>query len=263
MHISPVVPSCPVGQREAEEARQRTEGPTGGFLNLGRMDSMDEPNADMTPLLIAARKKREAEAAARAEALAAAEASRSRPVNTVLLKPTKAEAKRLDRTGRMLKRAAVAVAAATELTPEQAAAAAAEVAKYEALKREFQAWNLSFIALGGATAYLAYSRDIAASYLAGALGGYFYLRLLNKSVDSFGSSGLAAGAGSLASQPRLLIPLALALGYNRWNTLAAEEAGLTLQLLPMLVGFFTYKLAVVARQSLELMRELSVKPKSE
>lgn len=37
----------------------------------------------------------------------------------------------------------------------------------------------------------------------------------------------------------------------------AEQSGLTLQLLPMLVGFFTYKVAVLAKQSLELFGELS------
>lgn len=37
----------------------------------------------------------------------------------------------------------------------------------------------------------------------------------------------------------------------------AEETGLTLQLLPMLLGFFTYKGAVIAKQSLVLFGELS------
>jgi ATP synthase protein I len=44
----------------------------------------------------------------------------------------------------------------------------------------------------------------------GALGGLVYLRLLNKSVDGFGG-----GLGGAVSQPRLLIPVILALGYNR------------------------------------------------
>ena len=57
--------------------------------------------------------------------------------------------------------------------------------------------------------------------------------------------------------PRLLIPVILALTYNRYNTLVAESSGIYLQLLPMLAGFFTYKGAVVARQSVSLFEELT------
>ena len=42
-----------------------------------------------------------------------------------------------------------------------------------------------------------------------------------------------------------------------YNTLVAEETGLTLQLLPILLGFFTYKGAVLAKQSLALFAELA------
>ncbi len=42
----------------------------------------------------------------------------------------------------------------------------------------------------------------------------------------------------------------------RWNFLAAAETGLTLQLLPMLAGFFTYKLAVLGRQGLAVYQEM-------
>lgn len=52
---------------------------------------------------------------------------------------------------------------------------------------------------------------MAASYGVGALGGLVYLRLLNRSVDGVGG-GLAGALG----QQRLLIPIILALGYNRW-----------------------------------------------
>lgn len=39
--------------------------------------------------------------------------------------------------------------------------------------------------------------------------------------------------------------------------MVADETGLTLQLLPMLIGFFTYKGAVIAKQSLVLFGELA------
>lgn len=44
---------------------------------------------------------------------------------------------------------------------------------------------------------------------------------------------------------------------RRYNLLVAEQTGLALQLLPMLLGFFTYKGAVVAKQSLVLFGELA------
>lgn len=58
-------------------------------------------------------------------------------------------------------------------------------------------------------------------------------------------------------QPRLLIPVLLALTYNRWNALYADEYGFHLNFYSMLIGFFTYKLAVLGRQGLELLNELS------
>jgi hypothetical protein len=65
------------------------------------------------------------------------------------------------------------------------------------------------------------------------------------------------GGGGGGGGPRLLIPVILALTYNRWNQLYADDYGLTLQLIPELLGFFTYKLAVVARQGLQVMNEFS------
>ena len=55
------------------------------------------------------------------------------------------------------------------------------------------------------------AQDTAASYGLGAVGGLMYLRLLNRSVDGMGASFLGAAGG----QARLLIPVILALAYNR------------------------------------------------
>lgn len=66
--------------------------------------------------------------------------------------------------------------------------------------------------------------------------------------------------GSLNSaigQPRLLIPVVLALTYNRWNAIYADDYGVHLDFYGMLIGFFTYKLAVVGRQGLQLLSDLS------
>lgn len=66
-----------------------------------------------------------------------------------------------------------------------------------------------------------------------------------------GAEGGAAGAAN----PRLLIPLILVLAANRWNELQADEYGVHLQILPELLGFFTYKAAVVGINFTALLRE--------
>lgn len=67
-------------------------------------------------------------------------------------------------------------------------------------------------------------QDVAASYLIGALGGIFYLRMLTRSVDSIGASTLGATAGGAAAQPRFLIPVILVLVYNRC-AISAQDSG--------------------------------------
>jgi ATP synthase protein I len=81
--------------------------------------------------------------------------------------------------------------------------------------------------------------------------------LLCFQLSAVGAEGVGGSMNSAVGQPRLLIPVVLALSYNRWNTLYADEYGVTLQLYALLVGFFTYKLAVLGRQGLELLSELS------
>lgn len=44
---------------------------------------------------------------------------------------------------------------------------------------------------------------------------------------------------------------------GRWNTLAADSAGLHLELMPMLLGFLTYKGAVLAKGAQDLFADLS------
>jgi len=125
--------------------------------------------------------------------------------------------------------------------------------RYEKLKTELQSWTLGLtVAVGGACAAF-YSRDVTASYLVGALGGVFYLRLLNRTVDAVGGDSLGGAAGGSA---RLLIPAVLVLGFNRFNEFKAEELGMHLELLPGLAGFFTYKMAVIGRQSVALANEM-------
>lgn len=165
---------------------------------------------------------------------------------------TRGEVRAWDRSGRY-SRKVVAITPTEESAEEIAAQVAAETARYEELKRELQMWATGLTAASLVATAVFYGRDVAASYGVGALGGLVYLRLLHRSVDGIGYGGVGAALG----QNRLLIPIILALGFNRYNILFADSTGLTLQLLPILVGFFTYKGAVIARQSLVLFGELS------
>lgn len=167
--------------------------------------------------------------------------------------PTRGEVRNWDRGGRYSKKV-VATTSSLSQEEELEQIRQAELEAYQDLKKELQLYAAGLTALCLTATYLVYGRDIAASYGIGALAGLFYLRLLNRSVDGFGGFG---GIGGALGQQRLLIPVILALGYNRYNTLMSENTGLTLQLLPMLVGFFTYKGAVVARQSLVLFSDLT------
>eukprot|EP00967_Tisochrysis_lutea_P054827 scaffold68712_cov21-Tisochrysis_lutea.AAC.2 len=74
------------------------------------------------------------------------------------------------------------------------------------------------VQVGTAATYATYGREVSISYVVGALAGIVYLRLLGKSVDGVGGGQIGGGgAGSVVGQPRLLIPLILALAYNRVN----------------------------------------------
>lgn len=51
-------------------------------------------------------------------------------------------------------------------------------------------------------------------------------------------------------------------GRVRWNELKAEDVGLVLQFVPLVLGFFTYKAAMVARGGLDLFSEIASDRKS-
>ncbi|KAB8428879.1 hypothetical protein FH972_024992 [Carpinus fangiana] len=115
--------------------------------------------------------------------------------------------------------------------------------QYFKLKKKLQILTLGIGGVGLVSSYVSYSPEIAVSFGAGFLGSLVYMRMLGTSVDSMadGAKGLVKGA---AAQPRLLVPVALVMIYNRWNGILVPEYGfMHLELIPMLVGFFTYKIA--------------------
>ncbi|KAH9742855.1 protein CONSERVED ONLY IN THE GREEN LINEAGE 160 [Citrus sinensis] len=125
--------------------------------------------------------------------------------------------------------------------PEVLAAQSKE--QYFKLKSKLQFLTLGIGGVGLVSAYISYSPEIAASFAAGLLGSLVYIRMLGSTVDSMaaGAKGLMKGA---VGQPRLLVPVVLVMIYNRWNEITVPEYGfLHLELIPMLVGFFTYKIA--------------------
>ncbi|PNG89506.1 ATP synthase protein I, partial [Tetrabaena socialis] len=242
-------------QRKVDEARAKPKEADSGFLSFSRLSDLDSMDVDLSERLT---KRRQADAAAR-EAAAARAASAPPPVPRVprprlpVVRParktslpvfTRKEVARLDRVTRSSARNAPIVLV-PELDAEKLRVAELERVRYEQVKVDQLVWTVAFSAAGVGMTYVSYTPSVAASYAVGAVAGFAYLRLLSKSVDSMGGAGAAAG---MASQPRLLIPIILGLGYNRFNQLYSEPLGVTLELLPILVGFFTYKLAVVARQ---------------
>lgn len=115
--------------------------------------------------------------------------------------------------------------------------------QYFKLKNKLQILTFAIGGFGLVSAYFTYTPEITVSYGAGLVGSLVYMRMLGNSID-----GMADGARGVIKaaigQPRLLVPVALVMIFNRWNGIVAPEYGLMhLELIPMLVGFFTYKIA--------------------
>lgn len=239
-------------QREEDErkAKEGAKQEGKGFLSLTSKVDLNSMDVDLSEQLRV--RKKSGDEASTSAAPGAAPPRRRPPVKYGSIPPTRVEQRNWERSGKYSKKV-VATAPTNEVDQDALAAkVAAERARYDELKAELQAWAAGLTVACLAATFAFYGRDVAASYGVGALGGLVYLRLLNRSVD-----GVGEGLGGAVGQPRLLIPVILALGYNRYNTLVAEQTGLTLELLPMLLGFFTYKGAVIAKQSLVLFGELA------
>lgn len=117
---------------------------------------------------------------------------------------------------------------------------------YSQIKGNLQILTAIFGGAGIAVSYASYSSEVAFSYGVGLLGALAYIRMLGNSVDSLGESNSKGAARAALGQPRLLVPVVLVMCFNRWNEIVAPEFNvLHLQLIPILIGFFTYKAATV------------------
>lgn len=225
-----------------------------GAVSLGLLAQLDNMDVDLSAALLP--KKKDPTPDVRTKA------SSSSTSSAISVPIPRLNAEKLKRTSRITKPKSV-FSEKDEDEEERLRVIRAEREAFEAKKLDFLTWTLALTALGSITTFQLYDQNVAASYTVGALGGIIYLRLLGKSVDSVGSQSIEGGLGSMASQPRLLIPVLLAFIFNRWNLLYSAKFEITLQLLPMLIGFFTYKIAVLSRESQDVMKDLSKRPESQ
>jgi ATP synthase protein I len=110
-------------------------------------------------------------------------------------------------------------------------ASATAMEEYFQLQQNLLLCTLAFTGVIFVSVWLVYSLPIALNYLIGACGGVVYLRMLAKSVASIGRGGSKAGSG------RLALVVGLVLVSTRWDQL---------QVIPVFLGFLTYKGALIA-----------------
>lgn len=105
------------------------------------------------------------------------------------------------------------------------------MAEYYRLQQTLLVTTLTFSAVIFVSTWFTYSLTIALNYLIGACTGVIYLRMLAKNVARLGQGSQRISSGRLA-----LVALVL-LVASQWNQLA---------ILPVFLGFLTYKMAIIA-----------------
>lgn len=88
---------------------------------------------------------------------------------------------------------------------------------------------------------------LGASFAVGSAGALFYVKLLASKAE--------AGGGGQGGPPSILVPVILFMALNRWNFFFAEDVGVTLSPVPMLLGFFTYKPASIFQAFRDILEE--------
>jgi ATP synthase protein I len=100
---------------------------------------------------------------------------------------------------------------------------------------------------GTAGAFLVGGVPLGVSFAFGSAGALFYVKLLSSKAE--------AGGGGQGGPPSILVPVVLFMALNRWNTFYAEDVGIALAPIPMLLGFFTYKPASVFQAFRDILSE--------
>ncbi|XP_028761737.1 protein CONSERVED ONLY IN THE GREEN LINEAGE 160, chloroplastic [Neltuma alba] len=215
------------------------QGEPSGFLSLNRVMSLDSLEVDLSKELSAPAKRIPDQPVEAATKITESKRARWR------LAPTRREQDKWDRATKAATGGSdVMFREIRQSREDPAVLAARSEEQYDKLKMKLQILTLGIGGVGLVSAYVSYSAEVAASFGAGLLGSLVYIRMLGSSVDSLktdGAKGLVKGA---IGQPRLLVPVVLVMIYNRWNSILVPEFGsMHLELIPMLVGFFTYKIA--------------------
>ncbi|HEY9647033.1 MAG TPA: ATP synthase subunit I [Chroococcidiopsis sp.] len=102
--------------------------------------------------------------------------------------------------------------------------------EFNKLQQDLLITTLAFTGLAFSSVWIFYSLNIALNYLIGACTGVVYLRMLARNVEQLGRQRERLGSARLA----LLIGVIVV--ASRWNQL---------QILPIFLGFLTYKAAVI------------------
>ncbi|KAB2612599.1 hypothetical protein D8674_034915 [Pyrus ussuriensis x Pyrus communis] len=210
-----------------------------GFLSINRVMSLDSLDVDLSKQLTAAPAQPKLEPQVEAPAKSA-----SSTTTKWKLAPTRREQDKWDRATKAATGGSEVMFRELRRSREDPKVVAEQYRKqYFRLKKRLQFLTLGIGSVGLVSAYVSYSPEITASYGVGLLGSIVYMRMLGSSVDSMadGARGLLKGA---IGQPRLLVPVVLVMIFNRWNGIVVPQYGfMHLELIPMLVGFFTYKVA--------------------
>jgi ATP synthase protein I len=111
--------------------------------------------------------------------------------------------------------------------------------EYQQLKQELYLITLAITAVAFAAVVYFYGWKIAGNYLLGAVTGVVYLRLLARDVDRLGTETMKL------SLNRQVLVIVLMLVAAKWHQL---------QILPVFLGFLTYKAALIVY----LVRILSI-----
>jgi ATP synthase protein I len=111
--------------------------------------------------------------------------------------------------------------------------------EYQQLKQELYLITLAITAVAFAAVVYFYGLRVAGNYLLGAVTGVVYLRLLARDVDRLGTETMKL------SLNRQALVIVLMLVAAKWNQL---------QILPVFLGFLTYKAALLVY----LVRILSI-----
>ncbi|CAH2059964.1 unnamed protein product [Thlaspi arvense] len=215
-----------------------------GFLSFSRVMSLDSMDVDLSKELASSPKSAFKDLEASKSEAKTQMSNKARVTPKWKLAPTRREQDKWDRATKAATGGSdVMLREVRKPRGDPQVLAAESREQYYKLKNKLQLLTVGIGGVGLVSAYISYTPEITLSFGAGLMGSLAYMRMLGNTVDAMadGARGVMKGA---AGQPRLLVPVVLVMIFNRWNAILVPEYGfMHLELIPMLVGFFTYKIA--------------------